>query len=55
MISELSNGSLWVNGALSDSSTPAVEWIVQKFGGTSIGKFAETIVQDVVGYLVPSS
>lgn len=25
-------------------------WIVQKFGGTSIGKFPENIVEDVVRY-----
>lgn len=27
---------------------PEKRWIVQKFGGTSVGKFAETIVEDVV-------
>jgi aspartate kinase len=29
-------------------------WIVQKFGGTSVGKFAEKIAEDVVGYHTPS-
>jgi aspartate kinase len=25
-------------------------WIVQKFGGTSVGKFAEKIAEDVLGF-----
>ena len=28
-------------------------WIVQKFGGTSVGKFAEKIAEDVVTYVLP--
>ncbi|KAI9790390.1 MAG: Aspartokinase [Peltula sp. TS41687] len=34
-----------------NTTTPPTEkrrWIVQKFGGTSVGKFAETIVEDVI-------
>ena len=29
-------------------SDPSRAWIVQKFGGTSVGKFAEDIVEQVV-------
>jgi hypothetical protein len=46
----LSNGSPLVNGALHSNSTADIGWIVQKFGGTSVGKFAEKIAEDVVGY-----
>lgn len=28
-------------------------WIVQKFGGTSLGKFAATIAEDIVLYVSP--
>ena len=28
-------------------------WIVQKFGGTSVGKFAAKIAEDVVPYVPP--
>jgi aspartate kinase len=27
---------------------PAAKWLVQKFGGTSVGKFAVTIAEDIV-------
>ena len=30
-------------------------WIVQKFGGTSVGKFAVKIAEDVVGFSLPQS
>lgn len=29
-------------------ATPPERWVVQKFGGTSVGKFAETVVEDVI-------
>lgn len=29
-------------------------WIVQKFGGTSVGKFAGNIAEDIVRYVVQS-
>jgi len=28
-------------------------WVVQKFGGTSVGKFAVQIAEDIVLYVVP--
>jgi aspartate kinase len=41
-----------VNGPwLQSNANSSMGWIVQKFGGTSIGKFPEKIVEDVVGYL----
>lgn len=46
---ELLNGSSNTNGVLrDDDSSPDMGWIVQKFGGTSVGKFAEKIAEDVV-------
>lgn len=30
---------------------PEGHWIVQKFGGTSVGKFALTIVDKIVAYV----
>ena len=35
-------------GSLQQVASPASSWVVQKFGGTSIGKFAEDIVENVV-------
>lgn len=29
---------------------PDAKWLVQKYGGTSVGKFASQIVEDVVPY-----
>jgi hypothetical protein len=29
-------------------------WVVQKFGGTSVGKFAGNIAEDIVRYVHPS-
>jgi aspartate kinase len=48
MPSELSNGRPLVNGVLHGNSKGDIGWIVQKFGGTSVGKFAEKIAEDVV-------
>lgn len=31
------------------------DWIIQKFGGTSLGKFAITIAEDIVLYVVAES
>ncbi|KAF7796163.1 hypothetical protein EIP86_007337 [Pleurotus ostreatoroseus] len=31
-----------------NSVDPAAKWLVQKFGGTSVGKFAEKIAEDIV-------
>lgn len=50
MPTDLRNGPALVNGALQGNSNPDNGWIVQKFGGTSVGKFAEKIAEDVVGY-----
>lgn len=40
---------------LIDSKSPAISqahsnWVVQKFGGTSVGKFAVNIIEQVVQY-----
>jgi aspartate kinase len=49
----LPNGRQAVNGmGLQSNSNQSIGWIVQKFGGTSIGKFAEKIAEDVVGYRI---
>lgn len=39
-----------VNGEFPEllSNDPSRPWIIQKFGGTSVGKFAEEIVEQVV-------
>lgn len=38
-----------MNGHYDDAGTSEEEkWIVQKFGGTSIGKFAVNVVEDIV-------
>ena len=47
---ELANGSHRVNLSLQGNSERHDGWIVQKFGGTSVGKFAEKIAEDVVSY-----
>lgn len=31
-----------------NSADPSVSWLVQKYGGTSVGKFAETIAEEIV-------
>lgn len=41
-----------------EADRPAVnavhsEWVVQKFGGTSVGKFALNIIEQVVQYVTP--
>ena len=33
------------------SNDPKKKWVVQKFGGTSVGKFADRIVDGVVKYV----
>jgi hypothetical protein len=49
----LANGRQAVNGAgLQTNSNQSIGWVVQKFGGTSIGKFVEKIAEDVVGYRI---
>lgn len=40
-----------VNGGASKTSS---NWVVQKFGGTSVGKFALNIIEQVVLYVVTS-
>ena len=50
------NGVNGVNGHRDDSQTALLKglsrqssnWVVQKFGGTSVGKFALKIVDDVI-------
>lgn len=32
--------------------TPPSDWVVQKFGGTSVGKFAHQIVEQVIQYVI---
>ena len=47
----LSNGTLGhphVNGLLSPTFDSSSEWVVQKFGGTSVGKFPLGIIEKVV-------
>jgi hypothetical protein len=39
-----------VNGVLRGNTDEQLGWIVQKFGGTSVGKFADKIAEDVVRY-----
>jgi len=34
-----------------NSIDPAAKWIVQKYGGTSVGKFAAKIAEDIVPYV----
>jgi hypothetical protein len=41
-----------------EADLPAVnavhsKWVVQKFGGTSVGKFALNIIEQVVQYVTP--
>lgn len=36
------------DGHLMRGNDPKRGWIIQKFGGTSIGKFADKIAEDVV-------
>lgn len=36
------------NGHLMRVNDPKRGWIIQKFGGTSVGKFADKIAEDVV-------
>ena len=38
-----------------NSIDPAAPWLVQKYGGTSVGKFARTIARDIVPYVSSSS
>ena len=42
-----------VNTLLRNNSNSDMGWVVQKFGGTSVGKFAEKIAEDVVSYIPP--
>jgi aspartate kinase len=49
MRSAESNGVV-SNGLLQGNTNHDLGWIVQKFGGTSVGKFADKIAEDVVRY-----
>ena len=44
------DSNLLVNGKVPDllSNDPSKPWVIQKFGGTSVGKFAEEIAEQVV-------
>ena len=45
------NGVPVVNGVpLQRNLSAGNGWIVQKFGGTSVGKYAERIAEDVLGF-----
>lgn len=35
-----------------NSTDPTTKWLVQKFGGTSVGKFVEKIAEDVVSFVL---
>jgi aspartate kinase len=38
------------------SNSPDHSWVVQKFGGTSVGKFPDKIAEDIVKYVsLPSA
>jgi aspartate kinase len=50
---ELPNGDHGVNGTSGNTqllrgNDSANGWVVQKFGGTSVGKFAVNIAEDIV-------
>jgi aspartate kinase len=40
-----------MTGALLRNASPS-GWIVQKFGGTSVGKFPDKIAEDIIRYAV---
>ncbi|KOS17499.1 putative aspartokinase [Escovopsis weberi] len=44
-------GSSPHNGDNNSNSTPDLQWVVQKFGGTSVGKFPDKIARDIVKLL----
>ncbi|KAH8803086.1 Aspartate/glutamate/uridylate kinase [Xylogone sp. PMI_703] len=51
--SDASNGSIAQNGHVNGSvalkkNDPKLDWVVQKFGGTSVGKFPINICEDIV-------
>ena len=35
-----------------NSEDPSVTWLVQKYGGTSVGKFAAAIAEEIVPYVL---
>lgn len=37
-----------------NSADPEVPWLVQKYGGTSVGKFATAIAEEIVPYVLYS-
>lgn len=37
-------------GSLTYNNTSDFGWVVQKFGGTSVGKFPDKIARDIVRY-----
>jgi hypothetical protein len=44
--------SVEINGHSEDLSDPSERrWVVQKFGGTSVGKFPVKIAKDIVRYI----
>ena len=55
MSSEMSktgdHGPVTVEGSNLLRNDPGKKWVVQKFGGTSVGKFPDSIVEDVVKYV----
>jgi aspartate kinase len=48
MMDQIENNLPSLRGNSTSSSTP---WLVQKFGGTSVGKFAVKIAEDAVSYV----
>lgn len=39
------------NGLTSSQTLDGTSWVIQKFGGTSVGKFPIQIVDNIVGYV----
>lgn len=46
-VSPITNGCTQAHNGL-EGNDISKGWIIQKFGGTSVGKFAKTIVRDIV-------
>ena len=48
-----SDGAATPSFLIQNSTAPDAPWIVQKFGGTTVGKFAAKIADDALAYVVP--
>lgn len=47
-----SDGAATPSFLIQNSTAPETPWIVQKFGGTTVGKFATKIAEDALAYVV---